>query len=131
MAEHEESHTNTGERDPVVTALSTLSDVATSSASELLGLNDDLTAIREQRLSGWSWRRIMNDSRSPKTLSSITEIASNFARASGGFRRALAQGLRKEGLQVTEVASLFDVTRQRVSALLRPRQPDESEKLGD
>jgi hypothetical protein len=111
--------------------LATLSHVATTSANELLGLNDDLTTIRERRLSGWSWRRIMNDSDSPKALSSITEIAASFARASGGFRRALAHGLRKEGLQVTEVASLFDVSRQRVSALLRPREPGESEQLID
>lgn len=129
MAECEEATPDIGESDPVVTALTTLSDVAASSASGLLGLNEDLTTIRQQRLSGWSWRRIMNDSDSPRALSSITEIASNFARASGGFRRALAHGLRKEGLQVTEVATLFDVSRQRVSALLRRREPDESGQL--
>src|ERR1700735_5188850 len=102
MAEREESSPDTPSGDPVVTALTTLSQVATSSASGLMGLNDDLTTIRDQRLSGWSWRRIMDDGESPKALSSLTEIAANFARASGGFRRALASGLRKEGLQVSE-----------------------------
>jgi hypothetical protein len=131
MDEREGPTPAVGERDPVVTALTALSQVATSSASGLLGLNEDLTAIRDRRLSGWSWRRIMDDGESPKTLSSITQIASNFARASGGFRRALAVGLRKEGLQVSEVAALFDVSRQRVSALLRPRQSDETEHLID
>jgi hypothetical protein len=131
MVEREESSPDTPSGDPVVTALTTLSEVATASASGLMGLNDDLTAIRDRRLSGWSWRRIMDDGESPKALSSLTEIAANFARASGGFRRALASGLRKEGLQVSEVAALFDVSRQRVSALLRPRQSDEGEPLAD
>jgi hypothetical protein len=131
MTEFEEATTKGGEGDPVVTALTTLSHVATSSANELLGLNQDLTQIRDHRLEGWSWRRIMDDNEAKKPLSAITEIATNFARASGGFRRALATGLRGEGLQVTEVAALFDVSRQRVSALLRPRDPHESEQLVD
>jgi hypothetical protein len=128
MIESEATEPQSGEGDPVITALTTLSHVAKSSADGLLGLDEDLTTIREQRLSGWSWRRIMDHSESAKPLSSITEIASTFARASGGFRRALAVGLRKEGLQVSEVAALFDVSRQRVSALLRPRDAEGTEQ---
>jgi hypothetical protein len=131
MVERDEFNPDTGNGDPVVDALTTLSQAATSSASGLMGLNEDITAIRDQRLSGWSWRRIMDDSQSSKMLSSVAEIAANFSRASGGFRRALALGLRKEGLQVSEVAALFDVSRQRVSALLRPRATDDTEQVMD
>jgi hypothetical protein len=116
MAETEEI-----EQDQVLEALASLSDVATSSANELIALSEDLADIRRHRISGWSWRRIVSSEDSPKPLSVLTHIASEFARASGGYRRALAHGLRDEGMQVTEIASLFEVSRQRVSALIRPR----------
>jgi predicted transcriptional regulator len=61
----------------------------------------------------------------------LTTIATNFGRASGAFRRALAIGLRQEGMQVTEIAALFGVSRQRVSALIRPRRQGENEELFD
>jgi ribosomal protein L17 len=116
MAETEEI-----EQDQVLEALASLSDIATSSANELIALSEDLADIRRHRISGWSWRRIVSSEDSPKPLSVLTHIASEFARASGGYRRALAHGLRDEGMQVTEIASLFEVSRQRVSALIRPR----------
>jgi hypothetical protein len=109
------------EKDRVLGALASLSEVATSSANELIALSEDLAEIRRHRISGWSWRRIVSSEDSPKPLSILTHIASDFARASGGYRRALAHGLRDEGMQVTEIANLFEVSRQRVSALIRPR----------
>jgi hypothetical protein len=117
--------------DPVVAALATLSDVATASAEDLMGLNQHLDTIRSHRRRGWSWHRIIADDALPNPLSLLTTIATNFARASGSFRRALAVGLRKEGMQVTEIAALFGVSRQRVSALIRPRPQGETEQLVD
>jgi hypothetical protein len=108
------------ELDPVLLALTNLSEVATSSASDLAELNENLAILRRNRLQGWSWRRIIADAESPNPLALLTKIAADLARACGGFRRALAVGLRREGLQVTEIATLFVVSRQRVSALLRP-----------
>jgi hypothetical protein len=116
----------TGE-DPVVVALAALSDVAASSADDLMSLNENLAALRNHRVRGRSWHRIISDSDSPNPLPNLTTIATNFARASGAFRRALAVGLRKEGMQVSEIAALFGVSRQRVSALIRPRPQGENE----
>jgi hypothetical protein len=110
-------------------ALTELSAVAESSANELIGLNEDLAEIRGRREHGWSWRRIISDSAGPRPLTSLSKVAADIARASGAFRRALAVGLRDEGMQVTEIAKLFEVSRQRVSALLRVRgaaEPPES-----
>jgi hypothetical protein len=115
-------------QDRVLEALASLSDVATSSANELLALTEDLADIRRHRTSGWSWRRIVSADDSPKPLSVLTDIAANFARASGAYRRALAHGLRSEGMQVTEIATLFEVSRQRVSALIRPRGAPDPER---
>jgi hypothetical protein len=113
--------------DPVVVALAALSDVAASSADDLISLNENLAALRNHRVRGTSWHRIISDGDSPNPLPTLTTIATNFARASGAFRRALAVGLRKEGMQVSEIATLFGVSRQRVSALIRPRARGESE----
>ena len=107
------------EEDPVLEALTSLSDVATSSAEDLATLNEDLLRVRQRRLQGSSWRHIMVDGGSPHMLSTLTKIVADLGRACGGFRRALALGLRSEGLQVTEIGSLFRVSRQRVSALIR------------
>jgi predicted XRE-type DNA-binding protein len=118
------------EQDPVLEALSNLSEVAISSASDLADLNKDLAGLRLNRLQGWTWRRIIADADTPNPLTLLSKIAADLALACGGFRRALALGLRREGLQITEIATIFEVSRQRVSALIRSNGPggsDESE----
>jgi len=131
MIESEKVESGETREDPVVDALTTLSDVAASSADDLMGLNEDLAVLRNHRVRGRSWNRIISDVDAPNPLSALTAIATNFARASGGFRRALAVGLRKEGMQVTEIAALFGVSRQRVSALIRPRGEGASAQLDE
>lgn len=115
------------QKDPVLAALSSLSDVAQSGAGDLLEVNRDLDRMRQQREQGWSWRRIVGDGDVLGPLSVLTKIASDLARGIGGLRRALAAGLHREGMQVTEIASLFEVSRQRITALIRPRDAHESE----
>ena len=107
------------EADPVLEALTSLSHVATSSADDLTALNEDLQRVRQRRLQGSSWRHIMAEGGSPHLLATLTKIVADLGLACGGFRRALALGLRREGLQVTEIGTLFHVSRQRVSALIR------------
>jgi hypothetical protein len=107
------------EQDPGLGALETLSDAATSSASELVHLDAELTTMRRRRRRGWSWSRIISSNGSDDPLATVMNIVTTLGRASGEFRRALARSLRDEGMRVTEIASLFGVSRQRVSALLR------------
>jgi hypothetical protein len=111
------------ERDPVLEALAGLSEAAASSADDLAELHDDLARIRQSRLEGSSWRHIISDTAAPHSLSQLTKIVASLALACGGFRRALAHGLRREGLQVTEIAAIFKVSRQRVGALIRSTAP--------
>jgi hypothetical protein len=108
-----------GEGDPVLEALASLSEIATASAGELTALNEDLQRVRQSRLQGSSWRHIMAEGDSPHLLTTLTKVLADLGRACGQFRRALALGLRREGLQVTEIGTLFHVSRQRVSALIR------------
>jgi hypothetical protein len=107
------------EQDVVLEALANLSDVATSTADDLAELNEDLARLRRSRQLGSSWRHIISDTDTPNLLSLLTKVAADLALACGSFRRATAIGLRREGVAVTEIAGLFDVSRQRVSALIR------------
>jgi hypothetical protein len=123
MAETQET-----EQDPVLDALESLSDVATSSAKDLISLDQDLADMQNQRRRGWTWRRIVAASDSPNALSKIAKIATDLGRASGEFRRTLVRGLRHdEAMQVTQIAKLLEVSRQRVSALIHPRRATDSE----
>jgi len=107
------------ERDLVLEALTNLSDVATSTADDLAELNEDLARMRRSRQLGSSWRHILSEPDTANPLSIVNKLAADLALACGGFRRAMAIGLRREGLAVTEIAGLFDVSRQRVGALIR------------
>ncbi len=106
--------------DPALRALTSLSEVAAAGANELQALDADISTMKGQRRRGWSWSRIISAAGSPNPLSIVTRIASDLSRANGALRRALARALRDEGMQLTDIARLFGVTRQRVGALLRP-----------
>jgi hypothetical protein len=108
------------EREPAVSALEHLSQVADAGATELRTIGDDLTTMQTQRKRGWSWRRILATSSLPQPLSRLSRLTAELGAASGAFRRALVRALRSEGMQITTIAGLFEVSRQRVSALVRP-----------
>jgi len=112
------------ERDPGLGALEMLSEAATLSANELVHLDAELTTMRRRRRRGWSWSRIISSEGSDDPLATVMKIVTILGRASGALRRALARSLRDEGMRVTDIASLFGVSRQRVSALSR-RTPAE------
>ena len=111
------------EQDVALEALDALSDVTASSIEGLTEVRSHLTQVRRRRRRGWSWRRILSADDSPNPLAGVTGIAASLAIASAEFRRALAHSLRREGLQLTRIAPLLDVSRQRIGALLRPRKP--------
>jgi hypothetical protein len=111
------------EQDVALEALNALTDVTSSSIEGLTEVRSHLTQVRRRRRRGWSWRRILSADDSPNPLAGVTGIAASLAIASAEFRRALAHSLRGEGLQLTRIAPLLDVSRQRIGALLRPRRP--------
>ena len=106
-------------QDTATIALDHLANAADEGVAELQELQRDLRNMREHRLRGWSWRQVMSTASVPKPLVRMARIASDLGAAGGSFRRALAQTLRSEGMQVSAIADLFDVSRQRVSTLIR------------
>ena len=110
------------EQDPALDALTALSKAAESGADDLNLVKDRLAVMSRHRRRGWSWRRIATSADAVTPLSIAARVLADFGRAVGGYRRALATALRDEGVKVTEIADLLDVSRQRISALVRPRR---------
>jgi DNA-directed RNA polymerase sigma subunit (sigma70/sigma32) len=57
----------------------------------------------------------------PLVVELLAESFGRLAAASAQLRRAEARALHREGLTMDEIAGLFGVTRQRVSAVLKER----------
>ena len=94
--------------------------------AEIGGVQDRLEGARERarelldaRLRGRSWEEIVVAEERPLIVEQISSAMTTLARAGGGWRRAEAEALRAEGMSINRIATLFGVTRQRVSALLR------------
>ena len=108
--------------DPALEALTTLSEVASASADELNIVGGELSSMEQRRRRGWSWRRILSSGASASLLSDVARIVATLGGASGAFRRTVTQALQKEGMQIKDIASLLGVSRQRISAVIRPRR---------
>ena len=85
MIESEEAEFGETREDPVVQALTTLSDVAASSADDLIGLNEDLAVLRNHRVRGRSWHRIISDVDAPNPLSALTDDRHEFRPSQWGI----------------------------------------------
>ena len=108
------------DRDRALEALTALSQAAEKGVAGLNEVSEDLATMEEHRRNGWSWQRIATAT--PQLLPTMAGTVKDLGRASGQFRRSLAHSLRHEGMNVTEIAALLQVTRQRIGALLRPRK---------
>jgi len=106
------------ERDSALEALTSLSEVATSSADGLNAFREELLIIQDRRKLGWSWRRIASADGVLEPLSQATSILAELGPAIGEFRRELTRALLDEGMKITEIANLLEVSRQRVSTLI-------------
>jgi hypothetical protein len=111
-------------QDAALDALGTLSEVTESGIGGLTEVNKQFVTAQSRRRQGWSWQRIVSSTDLPTALATVARLTANLGRASGEFRRPLAQVLRDEGVRISEIGHFSEVTRQRVSALLRPRSSD-------
>lgn len=69
--------------------------------------------------SGRPIREVLPEEETPLLVQLLTETAEALHHYGSRVRRAEARTLRREGLTMDQIARLFGVTRQRVSALLR------------
>ena len=83
--------------------------------------------IQRLRQRGLPYSEIVQGQPRPLIVELLTENFDALRTAGGRLRRTEARALHDEGLSMDRIASLFGVTRQRISRLLKPRNgtPDE------
>lgn len=75
--------------------------------------------IQDALTSGGSLREVVPEEETPLLVELLTQSADHLHAYGSRVRRTEARALHREGLTMEEIARLFGVTRQRVSALLR------------
>lgn len=83
--------------------------------------------IRRARARGLSYREIVTNEERPLIVELTRESLDRLLHHGARLRRVEARTLHSEGMTMEEIASLFGVTRQRVSALLREEADDGAE----
>jgi hypothetical protein len=112
------------DRDEVLDAIDELVGILTASARRIEEMTQQVEAIRDRRSAGQSYREI-EGARSQPIITELTNHSlTAVSEAASRLRRAEARALYDEGMTMEQIAALFGVTRQRVSALLKRRRGD-------
>jgi hypothetical protein len=106
-------------RDPVLEALEQLLKSLHEGVGRLETAIRLATEMRERRLDGEEYWEIEEAIDGPSVPDRITTNLLVLQAKARRLRKAGARALREEGLTLEEVAQLFGVSHQRVSALLR------------
>lgn len=104
--------------DEVLDALEALAAVI-GDQSHARQINRRAEVIRRRRRAGEGYADIVDSESRPLIVEVLSDYIEELLRASARFRRSEAAALYAEGLTMEQIAELFGVTRQRVSALLR------------
>jgi hypothetical protein len=106
-------------------ALACLSDLANSSGElhqQLSELSRRLLLTKGRHLPGSSYAQMMPLEDRLAMMEQISTAIKALVREGSRFRRLEARALYAEGLTMAQLATVFGVSRQRVSALLRDSQ---------
>jgi len=107
--------------DPVLDALDDLVRALQDNASRIQATIDRAATMRRLREEGRSYREIESGEVGPLVVEMTRDNLAALVEAGSRLRKAEARALHSEGLTMDQIAVLFGVTRQRVSALLRGR----------
>jgi inactivated superfamily I helicase len=113
-----EQNGNSGS-DDVLSALNELEAVLRENADSERMLFQRIAEVRLARENGKDWKAILSAEDEPGTIQLVSTVLRRQSEASGYLRRSLVVALRAEGQSIPSIASLFGVTHQRVSNLLR------------
>jgi hypothetical protein len=96
-------------------------EAVTQSQLRLSRIEARAIELRQLRAEGHSEAEIAAREDGPLVVELLSETIGLLHAASGPFRREEARALHDEGVTITRVASLFGVTRPRVSEILPSR----------
>ncbi len=83
---------------------------------QAIRLADQIRALRRK---GHSYTRILDETGRPLVVELITENLERLQTSGASVRQAHAAALHAEGMTMDQIADLFGVTRQRISAVIR------------
>jgi hypothetical protein len=109
----------TSERDAFMEALDELDRALDESLETTHRMKQRIAGIRAARARGLTLRKIVPQEETPLLVQLLTESTNLLHSYGNRVRRTEARALYQEGMTMDEIAKLFGVTRQRVSALLR------------
>jgi DNA-directed RNA polymerase sigma subunit (sigma70/sigma32) len=109
----------------VLAALAEVMEVMRANAQRAQTAAARAASLRDRRLAGARYADIVAEGDDALALEAVTRNMTDLINAGAKLRRAAARALHSEGLTMEQIAQLFGVTRQRVSALLRPVPDDE------
>jgi hypothetical protein len=105
--------------DPAGRALDDLISAIDRSVEELQRARTRALSLRDKRQSGRAWLDIVSGEERPLVVERVSTVLSTLARAGHAWRREQASALQSEQVSINRIATLFGVTRQRISALLK------------
>ena len=118
------------ERDPAVQALAQLVTTLDECVTQLEDARTRARALLRERNTGRPWVDIVTAESRPLVVETISTVLGSLATAGHAWRREEATALQSEDVSINRIATMFGVTRQRISALLREREPDAAAPLG-
>ena len=108
------------ELDPVLAALDELCAAIDQNLLDAERIRERAAVIRAERAKGLSYAEIVPAGEHPLIPELVSSKLDRLFQAGSRLRRAEAKALHDEGLSMDAIGELFGVTRQRVSALLKP-----------
>lgn len=113
----------TGETEAFLAALAELDGAIDVTIERAGRMRERIAEIQRALTAGRPLHEIVPHEETPPLVGLLTQSAEHLQAYGSRVRRTEARALHKEGLTMEQIARLFGVSRQRVSALLRDR-PD-------
>jgi hypothetical protein len=105
--------------DTVVEAIDEVSIAVEENVSDQEDLLSELGRIRDDRVAGVPLQDSIGGAGQPRALVLLNRVVKRLTLGSARLRRALVTSLVEEGDSANSVAKRFEVSRQRISAILR------------
>lgn len=109
----------TNHDDPALAALDRLIVAVGATEADLKLIRKRAEFIRKQRRAGRSWAELVSAEQQPLIVKLVGLIHDRLNTAGVEWRRLEAAALHAEGMSMEDIATLFGVSRQRISTLLR------------
>ena len=100
-------------------ALDDLDHALDRNADMIMRMKERIASLRQAQADGLPLRDYVPNEQTPLLVQLLTESTNLLHSYGNRVRRTEARALHGEGMTMDEIAKLFGVTRQRVSALLR------------